>query len=241
VSYAVDAANSAMPEAGQGEAQAATRLVLIRHGETDWNAQSRIQGHIDIGLSERGRQQAQALAGCLRGEALSAIYASDLGRARQTALPLALDQGLELRLDPRLRERGFGLFEGSTYTEAKANWPNEYAIWQRRDPGHAVPGGESYLEARARVLQCLEEIVRRHADQPVAVVTHGGVLDIVYRFAHGIAWETPRSHLIPNACINRVSARWARRAGPDGSTRLELTVHTWAENRHLEDIRDELS
>jgi probable phosphoglycerate mutase len=226
---------------GPGEPRAATPLLLIRHGETDWNAQSRIQGHIDIALSERGQQQAQALARFLRAEPLSAIYASDLGRARQTALPLALHQGLELRLDPRLRERGFGLFEGSTYTEAQANWPNEYAIWQRRDPGHALPGGESYLQARARVLQCLEEIVHRHEGETVAVVTHGGVLDIVYRVAHGIAWETPRSHLIPNACINRVWARWARRTGPDTTPRLEFTVQAWAQDSHLSQTRDELS
>jgi probable phosphoglycerate mutase len=215
------------------QARAPTPLLLIRHGETDWNAQSRIQGHIDIDLSERGHQQARSLARALRAEALAAVYASDLGRARQTALPLALDRGLELRLDPRLRERGFGLFEGSTYAQAQANWPNEYAIWQRRDPGHAVPGGESYLQARTRVMQCLEEIVRRHEGQAVALVTHGGVLDIVYRWAHGIAWQTPRSHLIPNACINRVLARWSRPGTAQATPALELTVLAWAQDGHL--------
>ncbi len=221
---------------------APTPLLLIRHGETEWNAQSRIQGHIDIALSERGRQQALALARFLRTQKLAAIYASDLARARQTALPLALELGLDLRVEPRLRERGFGLFEGSTYAEAQANWPNEYAIWQRRDPKHALPGGESYLQARARVLQCLEEIVCRHEGALVAVVTHGGVLDIVYRYAYGIAWEVPRSHLIPNACINRVTASRAPQAGPEAaSCRLEFTVHGWAESGHLGELRDELS
>jgi probable phosphoglycerate mutase len=221
----------------------AALLWLIRHGETEWNAQSRIQGHIDIALSPRGQRQAQALARFLRDAPLSAVYASDLARARDTALPVARQGGLELRIDPRLRERGFGLFEGSTYAEAQANWPHEYAIWQRREPGHALPGGESYLQARARVLQCLDEIVRRHAGAGagatppvVAIVTHGGVLDIVYRHAFAIAWETPRSHLLPNASINRVAAR---RAGP--AAPLELSVLGWAEAGHLDGSRDEIA
>ena len=227
-----------MSEATRAAQAADTPLLLIRHGETDWNAQSRIQGHLDIALSARGLRQAEALARALAGATLAAVYSSDLARARQTALPLAAALGQELRVDPRLRERGFGLFEGSTYTEAQANWPTEYAIWQRRDPKHAVPGGESFLETRARVLQCFDEIVRRHAGRTVAVVTHGGVLDIVYRLAKGIAWETPRSHLLPNACINRVTARRVAAGAPIA---LEFTVHSWAEDGHLRDTLDELS
>jgi probable phosphoglycerate mutase len=235
------------PEDGAAPALAAV-LWLIRHGETEWNAQSRIQGHIDIALSARGRRQAQALARCLRATPLAAVYASDLSRARETALPVAVAGGLELRIDPRLRERGFGLFEGSTYAEAQANWPHEYAIWQRREPGHALPGGESYLQARARVLQCLEEIVRRHGVAPpggaheaapaVAIVTHGGVLDIVYRHAMAIPWETPRSHLLPNASINRVAVRRAAAARPPP---LAYEILGWAEAGHLDGTRDELA
>jgi len=212
-------------------APADTTLLLIRHGETQWNTQSRIQGYLDIALSERGQRQAALLARFLAGAAIDAVFASDLARASQTAQPLAHTLGLPLRVDARLRERGFGLFEGSTYAEAQANWPNEYAIWRRRDPAYALPGGESYLAARARVLQCLEEIARGYAGQTVAVVTHGGVLDIVYRAAFGIAWETPRSHLLPNTSINRVLAR---HPGP------VLTVCSWAECDHLDEAADEL-
>lgn len=207
-------------------------LLLIRHGETQWNAQARIQGHRDIALSARGLRQAQILARFLSTAPINAVYASDLARASQTAQPLASVLSLPLRVDARLRERGFGLFEGCTYAEAEANWPSEYAIWRRRDPTHALPGGESYLTARARVLQCLEEIARGHAGQTVAVVTHGGVLDIVYRAAYGIAWEIPRSHLLPNASINRVLARYP---GP------ALTVCSWAEDQHLDEAIDELT
>ena len=149
------------------------QLLLIRHGETEWNTEGRIQGFRDIGLSERGRRQAQVLARHLQGRPLDAIYASDLSRAIETAEPLARERGAAVRIDPRLKERGFGLFEGHTYAEAEANWPQEYAIWRQRDPGHAVPGGESYRDARVRVLAVLGEIAQRHAGQTVAIVTHG--------------------------------------------------------------------
>jgi probable phosphoglycerate mutase len=215
-------------------AAAPAALLMIRHGETEWNAQSRIQGHIDVDLSERGRRQAQALARYLSGTPLAAVVTSDLARAHRTAQPLADARGIAAVRDARLRERAFGLFEGSTYAEAQASWPHEYAIWQRREPGHAVPGGESFLAMRERVLDCLGELARRHAGETVAVVTHGGVLDIVYRTAHAIPWETPRSHLLPNACVNRVAAAW--RGG-----RLSLEVLSWAQSDHLEPARDELA
>lgn len=213
-------------------APAPTDLLLIRHGETEWNSAARIQGFRDIGLSERGRRQAQVLARHLAEQRLDAVYASDLSRAVQTAEPLAHQRALELRIDARLKERSFGLFEGSTYAEAEARWPHEYAIWRQRDPAHALPGGESFLDARQRVLASLADIVRAHAGQTVAIVTHGGVLDIVYRTAVGIPWQTPRAHLLPNACINRVQAR---HPGP------ELIVLTWAERDHLDHAADELA
>jgi len=218
-----------------GEAGAQTRLLLIRHGETQWNAQGRIQGHRDIGLSERGTRQAQLLAQFLAREDIDVVFASDLSRAHDTARPLAQARGVDLHIDWRLRERGFGLFEGHTYEEAEANWPNEYAIWRRRDPAYAVPGGESYLTARTRVFEFLSEILHRHAGATVAVVTHGGVLDIVYRAALAIPWETPRSHILPNASINRVDARPGRAGNPP-----ELTVVAWAQADHLDGAGDEL-
>ena len=208
----------------------ATTLLLIRHGETEWNTQSRIQGHIDIGLSARGQRQAQVLARHLAGTPLAAVYCSDLARARQTAAPLLA--GGAPRTDARLRERGFGLFEGHTTEEARARWPNEYAIWMRREAGYAVPGGESYLQLRARVLQCLGQIVADHPGATVAVVTHGGVLDVVYRAAKAMAWEVPRSHLLPNASINHVVATLP---GP------AFEVLAWAQSGHLEAARDELA
>lgn len=209
-------------------------LVIARHGETVWNTESRIQGHIDTDLSDRGREQADALARCLAPEPIAALYASDLRRAQATADPLARRLGLALVLDGRLRERSFGLFEGSTYTEAQATWPREWALWSRRDPSHAVPGGESTFQVRDRVTSFLDDLLHRHAGQCVACVTHGGILDLLYRLAQGIAWETPRAQRIPNAAINRLQL------SRSGGGRIALAVHQWADEAHLQDARDEL-
>jgi probable phosphoglycerate mutase len=215
-----------------------TLLLLIRHGETEWNQGGRIQGHIDTPLSPRGERQARVLARHLAGQPLTAVYASDLLRARSTAEPLLEGRGLVLQVDPRLRERGFGLFEGHTYAEAEARWPAEYAIWKRREPGHAVPGGESFLQARERVLDSLQAMLVRHAGGVVAAVTHGGVLDIVYRTALAIPWETPRSHLLPNASVNRVAALAG--AGTNGAAVPALRVLAWAQRAHLDAALDEI-
>ncbi len=208
-----------------------TTLILVRHGETEWNIQSRMQGHRDIALSPRGVAQAEAVARHLtrvptdETSAIAAVFASDLMRARATAAPIAARAGVPLRIDPRLRERGFGLFEGSTYAEAHAKWPEIYATWQRREPDYAVPGGESYEQVRARTLAVVEDIAREFAGKTVVVVTHGGILDAVYRAAFDIPWKTPRPYAIPNGSIGRVTARLP---GP------ALRIHFWADRDHLD-------
>jgi probable phosphoglycerate mutase len=214
-------------------------LVVIRHGETEWNAESRIQGHLDTPLSAVGRDQAQAVAARLQQTPIAAVYASDLKRATQTGQAIALACGHELRLDPRLRERRFGLFEGSTYQEAETNWPGEWALWVRRQPGHAIPGGESTFQVRDRLFACLGDTVVRHAGQSVVVVTHGGVIDILYRLATGVPWEAPRQHRIPNAAINIMTVR-SRGADTAGMPGLDIHLQTWADQTHLVLSRDEL-
>ncbi len=212
-----------------------TALILVRHGETEWNTQSRMQGHRDIALSPRGVAQADAVARHLtRARAgafpdIATVFASDLSRARATAAPIAARAGVSLRIDPRLRERGFGLFEGSTYAEAHATWPEIYATWQRREPDYAVPGGESYLQVRARTLAAIEDIARDFAGKTAVVVTHGGILDAVYRAAFDIPWKTPRPYAIPNGSISRASVRLP---GP------LLRIHFWADREHLDAAPD---
>jgi probable phosphoglycerate mutase len=187
----------------------ATQVLLIRHGETDWNRIKRIQGHIDIPLSELGFSQAEQLAERMKrdvraGARLDAVYSSDLQRARQTAQPFADALGLDLRLSEGLRERSYGAFQGHDSDEVSEKFPAEYVEWQTRDPGFAPPSGESQRVFYHRVLHAMEPIVAAHPDGRIACVAHGGVLDCIYRFAMGVALQDPRHWPLLNCSINVV-------------------------------------
>ena len=206
-----------------------TRLCLVRHGETDWNASKRIQGHIDIPLSAMGHAQARAAGNALKDEGFAAIYTSDLTRARQTAEATAHLAKIPLQLDPGFRERHYGVFQGLTYTECEARYPAAYACHKSRDPRFAPEGGESLLDFAGRLAQAFDTIVRRHPDETVAIFTHGGVLDIAYRQAAGRSLTAPRDFAIPNCGINWVeivSGCW--------------DLLSWAERTHLDKSLDEL-
>jgi 2,3-bisphosphoglycerate-dependent phosphoglycerate mutase len=199
-----------------------TRLILIRHGETAWNRATRIQGHTDIPLSPLGLAQAERLAEALADEPLAAIYASDLSRARQTAEAVARARGLSVRLDPDLRERAFGRFEGLSWDEIARDYPEDAARWRRRDPDFAVGGGESLNVFSARCLQAARRSAAAHPGQSIALVAHGGVLDCLYRAATRAALEAPRSWQLGNASINRLLA-----------TAEGFTLVGWNDDRHL--------
>ncbi len=206
-----------------------TRLCVVRHGETDWNAGKRIQGQIDIPLSALGHAQARATGNALQDEGFAALYSSDLIRARQTAEATAHLAHLPLQLSPGLRERHYGLFEGLTYEEAAARYPEEYARHHARDPRFVPEGGESLLDLAARIGKTCEDIARRHAGEAVVLFTHGGVLDILHRQASGKPLTTPRDFSIPNCAINWievVNGCW--------------TLLSWAERGHLAGALDEL-
>lgn len=209
-----------------------TTLLLIRHGETAWNAEHRIQGRLDVPLSATGIRQAQQLARRLAGEPIDALIASDLARAWMTAAPLAEARGFTMIAEPRLRERAFGIFEGKTLDEIAVEFPEEFAAWRAREVGWQIPQGESGSEFIARVLAAVQEIARAQAGRTIAVVTHGGVLDVVYRDARALSWDAPREHLMLNASINRVQAA----ASP-----LRLEIVAWGDVGHLETARDELA
>jgi probable phosphoglycerate mutase len=184
-------------------------LIVVRHGETDWNRVRRFQGHTDIALNASGIDQAARLAGALAHEPIAAIHASDLARARATAEPVAAGLGLSVVSDPRLRERQYGILEGLTFEELVAAHPEEARRLSARDPQHAIPGGESQTAFHARVVDAVRAIAADaevlHGDGSVVlVVTHGGVLDMLYRAAEGIALDAERPCTIPNAVINRM-------------------------------------
>ena len=207
-----------------------TALLLIRHGETAWNAEHRIQGHLDIPLSAAGIRQAASLGERLAAEAITAVYSSELARAWLTAVPFAARLGLDINPDSRLRERSFGVFEGLTADEIAARHPEGFRLWRMRDPAWAMDDGESGQQLIDRVLSALDDIASRHRGETVAVVTHGGVLDVAYRAARGLGWDAPREHLMLNASINRLSAQ--------GSP-LALSILDWGDVTHLEQARDE--
>lgn len=200
-----------------------TRICLIRHGETAWNAARRIQGQTDIGLAPAGVEQARAVARHLSKSPVAALYSSDLLRARQTAEVIGAHLSLTPILVPALRERCYGIFEGKTYDEARAAYPGDYALFERRDADYAFPaGGESLRQLHARVTSGLRELAAAYPGQTLAVVTHGGVLDIINRFVRGRVLDLPRDFLIPNAGINWLALRGER-----------WQVATWGETAHL--------
>ncbi len=202
---------------------AATELLLIRHGETDHNRQGRFQGQMDVPLNATGRMQAQRLAQRLQHEPLEVLVSSDLARARGTAEPLLSQRGgLELATDKAWREQAFGVLEGLVVTQARWSHPEAFAAWWAHTPDGAPPGGESPAVFHARVLAALHALAQSHPGARVAVFTHGGVLDMVWRTVHGQPLAGPRTCAIPNTGINRL--RWI-------NGRLELLQ--WADAAHL--------
>ncbi len=217
-----------MPHTEHG---AVTRILAIRHGETAWNVDTRIQGQLDVPLNDKGRWQAARLAEALAGEELVAIYSSDLQRAWQTAAPLAEAAGLVPRPERGLRERAFGVFEGLTWAEIERDHPEASERWRRRDPEFGPEGGERLAEFYARCVDCITALAQRHPGEAIAVVAHGGVLDCLYRAAARVELRAPRTWQLGNASINRVLHT------PQG-----LTMVGWADTGHLDAaVHDEFS
>jgi 2,3-bisphosphoglycerate-dependent phosphoglycerate mutase len=187
-----------------------TEVILVRHGETLWNQQGRMQGQQDSPLTELGVRQARQVARRLKDLAFAALYSSDLGRAYRTALTVAEETGREIIADTRLRERHFGVFEGLTHAEIRTRYPEHYERFASRDPEFAMPGGESAAAFRERCLACMGEIASRHEGATAVVVAHGLVLDALYRSALGMRLDQPRGFPLLNCSIN--TFRFARGA-----------------------------
>jgi probable phosphoglycerate mutase len=201
----------------------ATRIIAIRHGETAWNVDTRIQGQLDIGLNVTGHWQARRLARALVDEPIAAIYSSNLARAWDTAREISRVAGLTPQAHEGLRERGFGVFQGKTFTEIEAAWPEQALRWRKRDPHWTPQGGESLTTLRQRVTRAATELAQRHHGEQIVLVAHGGVMDVLYRAATGQDLQAPRTWNLGNATINRLL--WT----PDG-----LTLVGWADAQHLQ-------
>lgn len=203
--------------------QQATRVLAIRHGETDWNVDRRIQGQLDVPLNATGRWQAHRLALAVADEGVAAVYASDLLRALETAQAVANGSGRAIVTDVGLRERGFGAFEGLSYAEISQRWPEQSERWRRRDPEFGAPGGETLNQFYARSVSTAVRLAALHPGQTIALVSHGGVMDCLYRAAARVALDAPRSWQLGNASINRLLY------SPQG-----FTLVGWSDSSHLD-------
>lgn len=206
-----------------------TELILIRHGETDWNRELRFQGHIDVPLNDMGHEQARRLGLRLAGEPVQQLISSDLMRAQQTATPAARQLELEILTTVSLREQHFGIVEGMRADEIQTLHPRAWEDWLQFREDHAMPEGESPRQFHARIIAALGRIATAHTGQKLLVVTHGGVLDMVWRTARGLGLNGPRQSDIPNAGFNRI--RIADAAQPE-----QIEIVDWADTRHLADL-----
>ncbi|MFZ4650629.1 MAG: histidine phosphatase family protein [Rubrivivax sp.] len=203
-----------------------TDFVFIRHGETDYNRQQRFQGHVDVPLNATGQAQAERLGLHLGGQAPQAFIASDLLRTRQTSAPLAARWGVQPALDAAFREQCFGVLEGLDVPAIQARHPDLWARWLEHRADFALPGGgESLQQFHARVIAAVRAAADAWPGQTVTVVTHGGVLDMLWRTAHGLPLDGLRNCEIPNTGVNRL--RW--RAGT-------LQIVQWADASHLDGL-----
>jgi probable phosphoglycerate mutase len=205
-----------------------TELILIRHGETDWNRELRFQGQIDVPLNAAGHAQAQRVAAQLASEPVQHLVCSDLLRTRQTALPAALSLGMLAVNDQALREQNFGVVDGMRAQDIQTQYPQAWRDWTAFDADFAFEGGESTRDFHGRVMAALRHLADTRHGQRLLVVTHGGVLDMVYRTALDLSLSGPRQSVIPNGAINRVRVIGAR-----------MEIVSWAETSHLAGLPDQ--
>ncbi|HNW58803.1 MAG TPA: histidine phosphatase family protein [bacterium] len=203
--------------------ESGTELIVVRHGETEWNADKRMQGHMDVPLSATGILQAQAVASRLAAEPVDRIYSSDLKRAFKTAEIIRGERKMALFTDVRLREIHMGTFQGMTQGEAQEKHAEAWERFFVQDAEYALPGGQSRAQKQMEIAEFMEEVVRDNPNRRLVVVTHGGILIAMLRHV----LHLPPSHhfrvSIKNAGIQRFLCR-------KGSWFLV----TWGEVDHLD-------
>jgi probable phosphoglycerate mutase len=179
-----------------------TQVIIVRHGQTQWNIKTIRQGHLDSPLTEQGIAQAKALGERLASETFTALYSSDLGRALQTAQMIAEATGHNILTDPRLRERNLGIFQGLNGQEIQRKFPEEYRLHRSLGPDYVIPGGESVKQQVERNLEYLNEVAEKHLGERIVLVTHGGVLSGLFRHTFSIPFNAPRRFEFTNASLN---------------------------------------
>jgi probable phosphoglycerate mutase len=199
-----------------------TQLIIVRHGQTEWNIKGIRQGHLDSPLTGRGLAQAKALGQRLAREKFSVLYSSDLGRAIETAREIVSVTGHQIVTDARLRERHLGIFQGLNADEINERYPEERRLLRTSGPGYVIPGGESMIQQVERNVAFLDSLAVRHAGETIVVVTHGGVVSGFFRHTLAIPLDAPRRFEFVNAGLNVF-------AHEDGNWMLL----TWGDVSHL--------
>lgn len=184
-----------------------TKIILVRHGETEWNVARRIQGYSDSPLTPTGVAQAKALGARLAQEKFATVHASDLGRVRQTVAHIVEQTGHAASFAEDLRERCYGVFEGKTMEECEAEMPGQWSLYRGPDPHAVPPGGESVVQFQERIIGALERVARESEGHTVVVAAHGGVCGALFRHVMKLPPGTPRSWSLYNASINRFDYR----------------------------------
>ena len=181
-----------------------TEIILIRHGETEWNSQQRMQGHSNSDLSSVGQAQIQALGQWMKNVPFDLIYSSDSLRAKQTAESITQFSGHELQFDQRLREKNLGVFEGLTSEEARERHPEVFRLFKTAGSKYVIDEGESTQQLQDRALEIVNEIRIKHPEERVLLVTHGGFIRVVMKHSLGLSLETPTRFLIRNTGVFRL-------------------------------------
>ena len=181
-----------------------TEIILIRHGETEWNSQKRMQGHSNSDLSSVGQAQIQALGQWMKNVPFDLIYSSDSPRAKQTAESITQFSGHELQFDQRLREKNLGVFEGLTSEEARERHPEVFRLFKTAGSKYVIDEGESTQQLQDRALEIVNEIRIKHPEERVLLVTHGGFIRVVMKHSLGLSLETPTRFLIRNTGVFRL-------------------------------------
>lgn len=183
------------------------RVILVRHGQTVFNRDSRYQGHADAELSDLGREQAELVAAHLERTRIDAVYSSDLSRASDTAGAIAARHGLPIFTNPALREVGFGDWEGLTVSEIQERYPDLYSNYRRDSITHRAPRGERLEDLQSRTVQAVDEIAQKHPDDSVVVVTHGGPIRAFFCHALDTGLESFRKIRLDNAGVTILSRK----------------------------------
>jgi len=201
------------------------KIIAIRHGETDWNTEGRLQGHLNSPLTPQGREQARRMSLRLQSEQIECVYSSDLGRCQQTSEILFSQQSIPVIYTEELRERNHGIFAGYTVQELPIKYPLEYDLYKQQGAFYTPPHGESGANRFSRIKKFIQTLTEKHENSCIALVTHGGGVDSLFRMTLNLGDDYHRNYKIPNLAYNLFVFKGAK-----------WHLECWADTSHLQGL-----